>query len=506
MHASMTARRCTRAVRHLAVLAILCVVVVTPALAAASAPVPSIAGPIPVTAIPGTPAPGNDYVFFATNHDLATNGFVEEEFYVTGAANQYTTPPLTTATSISSGNPYRTRVVVRRPADPRKFNGTVLVEWLNVTNGFDADNTWFFVWEHVLRAGYAWVGVSAQRVGVEQLRGWNPARYAGFNVSGPPIPPATSDDSLCYDVFSQVASALRQPGASGLLGALRPKVFLGIGESQSASRLATYVNSIHPLARVYDGYLLLSALGGKIRTDLDVPVWKISTEYDVAQVEARARQPDTDRIRLWEIAGTSHVDQHLRLSREPLELRDHPTNLAAGTSAEAVLAPQCGVPTIGTRVPAQHVLASALDLLVRWATRGTPPPSAPPIDVLSLETAPKYSVLARDALGLAEGGIRLAAVAAPTALNNGVNSGPGACVRWGYYAPFTVDQLDQLYRSHQAYVEKVVTTARQNVRDGYILAEDARQTIVDAMASDVGPGAPDGGRWSLDLGSLLDFR
>src|SRR3954462_11777675 len=89
--------------------------------------------------------------FFASNHDLPTHGYVEEEFYFQGTANRYSTPSLTTGTVIDSGHPYLTRMLVRRPADRKQFNGTVLVEWLNVTNGFDADNTWFFSWEHILR-------------------------------------------------------------------------------------------------------------------------------------------------------------------------------------------------------------------------------------------------------------------------------------------------------------------------------------------------------------------
>ena len=32
---------------------------------------------------------------------------------------------------------YTNRAIVRRPADPAKFNGTVLVEWLNVSGGAD---------------------------------------------------------------------------------------------------------------------------------------------------------------------------------------------------------------------------------------------------------------------------------------------------------------------------------------------------------------------------------
>ena len=34
---------------------------------------------------------------------------------------------------------YKTRLIVRTPVDPKKFNGTVIVEWLNVTSGRDSD-------------------------------------------------------------------------------------------------------------------------------------------------------------------------------------------------------------------------------------------------------------------------------------------------------------------------------------------------------------------------------
>src|SRR5262249_3872079 len=62
--------------------------------------------------------------------------------------------------------PYRTRVLVRRPADRARFSGTVVVEWLNVSGGVDADPEWATVHEEILRRGDVWVGVSAQRIGV----------------------------------------------------------------------------------------------------------------------------------------------------------------------------------------------------------------------------------------------------------------------------------------------------------------------------------------------------
>ena len=74
---------------------------------------------------------------------------------------------------------------------------TVLVEWTNVTNGFDAENVWFFGWEHMLRAGYAWVGVSAQQVGVNRLKSWSP-RYGALDVTqGGTIPTTRFPTTSC---------------------------------------------------------------------------------------------------------------------------------------------------------------------------------------------------------------------------------------------------------------------------------------------------------------------
>jgi len=453
---------------------ILTIAIVAPALGD-PVPNPSVSGPIPATAIPGDPS--HHYPFFATNHDLATNGYVEEEFFFSGTANRYNTPPLRTATIIDSNHPYLTRMVVRRPAEPHQFNGTVLVEWYNVTNGFDAENTWFFGWENILRAGYIWVGVSAQRVGATELKSWSRDRYGSVDVTeGGRI----TDDALSYDIYSQAGQAIRHPQGVDPLNGFRARTIIAIGESQSAFRLSTYVNSIHPLANVYEGFVLLSSLGNPIRSDLLAPVWKLLTEYDVESYEASVRQPDASLYRTWEVAGTSHVDQHLRASREPLELRDRLT------SAEAALAPQCVVPSIGTRVPTTYVLASAFELLVRWVRQHLAPPSAPPIDVLHFGPPGQPSVIARDSLGLALGGIRLSELAVPTAYNIGTNHGPGACPRWGYSTPFDIGMLNHLYPAHEDYVERVTRVTEDNVRRRFILEADAQMTIRAAVESRVG--------------------
>jgi hypothetical protein len=166
--------------------------------AAAAVPNPTISGPIPAVS-PGDPS--RNYPFLATDVNLAQYGYVEEEYFMSGTANQYTTPAGATGAIISTGNPYKTRLLVRRPTSAAAFNGTVIVEWYNVTNGFDVEPDWFQSHTYMLEHGYVWIGVSAQRVGVNYLQAWSPAgRYATLDVTaGGTI----NDDSLCYDIYSQ---------------------------------------------------------------------------------------------------------------------------------------------------------------------------------------------------------------------------------------------------------------------------------------------------------------
>src|SRR5215470_14765580 len=184
--------------------------------AIAEVPNPAVTGPVATTGTPGNTA--HDYIFFASNHDLALHGYVEEEFFIQGMANRYNTPAQTTGTITDGDHAYKTRVVVRRPADARRFNGTVLVEWYNVTNGFDAENMWFFGWEDVLRAGYIWVGVSGQQVGVTALKKFSTARYGTIDVNhGGTV----NNDALSYDIFSQAGQAIRNPKGMDMLGGLK---------------------------------------------------------------------------------------------------------------------------------------------------------------------------------------------------------------------------------------------------------------------------------------------
>ncbi|HEX2197497.1 MAG TPA: alpha/beta hydrolase domain-containing protein, partial [Burkholderiales bacterium] len=422
--------------------------------------------------------PARDYPFFATNHDLAQWGYVEEEFFIEGTANRYTTPPRATASVIDGGHPYKTRILVRRPIDPAKFEGTVFVEWSNVTGANDSDNDWHQVYHHALRSGYAWVVVAAQRNGVHAantgLKAFSPVRYASLDLTaGGTI----TNDALRFDVFSQAAQALRNPSGIAPLGNLVPQRLIATGHSQSGGNLNTYYNSILPLGSPFDGFMVRGATGNTaVRDDLGVKVFALQAEADVLSGQ-NFRKPDSDIYRLWEVAGASHGDyQGQAVSRGPLALRDNGTPLAQVCTNEPSR----------SRVPFHHAMAAAMDHMVAWLKDGTPPPSGADRWMVLASTAPV--VLARDAYGNALGGIRLPDMAVPTALNTGQNTGPGLCSVRGRTVPFDVDTLAALYPRHVDYVHLVDAAAAQSVADGFLLPEDAQATLTKAKWSIVGYG------------------
>jgi hypothetical protein len=477
---------------------------------AGTVPVPTVTGPVAAVAVGD---PSHDYPFYASVVDLKSRGWIEEEFFIEGTANRYTTPPQQTGTVVDTGHPYKTRIVVRRPANAAAFNGTVIVEWNNVTAGRDLDIDWFQSHDHFIRSGYAWVGVTPQRIGVEALKVWNARRYGTLDVThGGTL---TGDD-LSYDVFAQAAQAIRTPGRVNVLGGLKPARIFATGHSQSAGRLATYVNSIHPIASVFDAVVVHGG-GGRIRADLDIPVFKLLAETDVLGSQAANRQPDTNRFRSWEVAGNSHVDVQFRAYSQKLAARDGspsapaasaPSNArgasagqaapargrgaAATTSAQApASAPGSGSSASAgqgcerppySHVPFHHVMNAAFDHLVRWVKDGTPPPAAPPIELTSITPA----VAARDKFGNALGGIRLAEHAVPTAVNTGLNSGPGFCRLYGSHEPFDAATLVSLYPTRAGYVAAVREATEKNLKAGYILKVDADQTIAAAERAAIG--------------------
>ena len=499
------------------------------ALSNANLPLPSVtvSGPIAVSTALRDLAHG--YPYNATPMDLAKRGYVEEEFFIEGKANSYNTVAGQTGTLKDSDHAFKTRIVVRRPKSASKFNGTVIVEWYNVSQGHDGEYDWFQSAEHIVGAGYAWVGVSNQRVGVNALKEWSPARYGALDVDeGGKI----AGDALAFDIFSAAAVAVRGKGSADVLGGLKAARLIAIGHSQSAALLYTYFHSVHPLIpKVYDAVVLHGG-GGKVSDDLHVKVFKLLNETDVAG-QANNRQPDTDKYRQWEVAGTSHLDAKfsrmlaglgLRVSgMEPVEGSPAITGSTISGGAGNGLSGAAGTVVCRnppfSRIPGYYVLNAVLDHTARWVKDGLPPPTATHIELRQLPPAqaaaalpdppagapgtngagvrgpqgPRWEVV-RDEYGNAHGGIELAQHAVPTATNTGQNeggtsAGEGNCNLMGSYLAWDQARLAAMYPTHAAYVVKVKEVTEKNLKAGYILKEDAEATIAEAERSSVGAAA-----------------
>jgi hypothetical protein len=459
-----------------------------------------------VVAVPGAPT------LVLSSFDLAPLGYVTEEFFISGTASSYTLAGAPTSDGVwnvrpAATAPFTTRIVVVRPTDPKKFNGTVVVEWLNVSGGVDAGVDWNTTHREITRNGYAYVAVSAQKVGIDggpsiigtstPLKKSNPERYGRLVHPG---------DAFSYDMFSQAGQAVRSTDTVRALGPLVPQRVLAIGESQSAMFMTTYVNAVDPLAKVYDGFLIHSRFGNassldnagmagargqprviKQRPDLRVPVITVIMETDlldsgIAGYHA-ARQGDHDRLRVWEVPGTSHADNYTftlgaidsgSLPIEKLAAGFEPTNKILGADLAKPI----------NNAPQHHyVVQAALWNLDRWVKTGRAPAKAVPLRLAESKPGAPVSV-AVDRNGLAEGGVRTPWVDVPTARLSGVgNSGGPVAFLAGVSEPFDAATLARLYPGGKRdYLKKFEASLDSTIKAGFILPADRKEILALAAA------------------------
>lgn len=441
----------------------------------------------------------------AGNSDLASFGYRSEEWFAAGTARSYAQLGAREAdgcwTARADGEaPFTTRLVAVRPDDPARFNGTLVVEWLNVSGGVDAAPDWLFLHRHLMREGAAWVGVSVQKAGIDggglvpgrPLKKADPERYGALRHPG---------DAFAFDVFGSIGRALATPGPGPLVD-LTTTCRIAIGESQSAGFLVTYVNAIDPLEPCYDGFLIHGRPGGaagidgrylrpapggevsklgrrmlrgeRIREDARVPVLTLQSETDLIVLGSVAsRQPDSERFRLWEIAGASHFDTygliatHRDDGRSPIEQLARelaPTTRPMGMQAD---------PAINAGPQQHYVAQAALAHLERWARGAGPPPEA-----RRLETCDSVPVeLATDELGIACGGIRTPWVDAPSAVLSGLGQqGDGFLFLFGSTRPLDPAALARLYPGGASeHLERFEAALRSAVAAGFVLQADAEE-------------------------------
>jgi hypothetical protein len=390
---------------------------------------------------------------------------------------------------------------VRRPLDPARFNGIVVLLWNNVSLGFDllAGES-----PQIYDGGFAFVGVSTQRNGVhgypndasDGLTRWDPDRYGSLSVP---------TDAAAYDIFTQAAAAIgrdRLRSTFDPLDGLDVHRVVALGASQSANWLATYLNAVQPISRALDGFILdiyfgngsplegpppdarplanpaeipaavtkMPPGGHLLRDDLDVPVFVLNSETETILYHP-VRQPDTDRYRLWEVAGHAHGSRRRGTDRLPSNWpRDRGTDESPmGTPADANV------------LNMEAVRSAALYHMQRWLIEGVAPPVQPRIEFVASDHGAE---VARDDLGIAKGGIRLPDVEVPTARHTGVGA-DGTLVLTGSTTPFADRVLHSLYDGPDDYRAKYRVAADAAVAAGVLLPADAARLVASCVLDPV---------------------
>ena len=427
--------------------------------------------------------------------DVEEHGYREDEFFLDGVASRYRlvgasepsfdgrwdVEPVETA-------PFTTRLIVQRPTDADRFNGTVVLLWNNVSAGFDTSGLGDTI---ELLDGYAIVGATTQHVAVngmgenpQGLSVWDAERYGSLSIPS---------DDYSFDIYTQATRAVGRDRSAAMvdpLGGLEVRQVIAYGSSQSAGRLATYINAVQPIADAIDGFVIGLYFGSGaplevgdtvanatnpeymrrmtgpgshlLRDDLDVPVMIVNSEMEAITCY-RVRQPDTDRFRWWEVAGTSHGSvPGARM-------------MARRTERDLV---GIAVPTVEgiNPVSTTPVVDAAIRHMPSWAAGGPPPPIQPRI-----EFAGDPPEVVRDDDGTATGGIRLPQLRVPIGCYSSTPTGDQFGML-GSHLPFPTDELRARYGDPAGYVARFEQAAQAAVDDGVLLPRERERMLAEAEA------------------------
>jgi hypothetical protein len=474
-------------------------------------PLPTVTGPIPVTADsrPFNPSGGTDF---------ESLGYIEEEYFISGKANEYklVAPDDTSNLAVEVRTPdlsYTTRMLLRRPTSSKDFSGNVIVEWLNPSASYDLATGWSCFHQHIMRNGDIWVGITCRGVTMEALKKFDPTRYEALYLA--------RERAQAWDIFTQVGALLKSKDRSNPLRAFKVKYLYGHGYSQTGAMMITYINFFHPNAKFgdgtpfYDGYLPAAA-GGPLYINDDlladpsdlgiggfepsdprrviqpsgVPVVHMLTETEIAFPVPDfsgllTRRPDSDTspdlFRRYEIAGACHFNTYGVRWGAPA---------ADQIKVLGAACPWCCNGTLSD-IPEHFMFDACLANLEQWVREGTLPPKADRIQV-------EDGTIVRDEFGNARGGLRSPYVDVPIKTYSPMSMpcpdcepvilcGPCSawCVILGNMDPFDASQLKQLYGNHDGYVAKFNAAADKMFQDGFVTKADLELMKSEATESNM---------------------
>ena len=369
--------------------------------------------------------------------DLDHFKYIVKEYFISGTA---------------AGQPYTTRILVRRPSDVKKFSGIVNAEPMH-----SSGNSWMFHFTHTYVMTQGNISLEILVGTPMLLQAANMERYKELALAA----------GQTNEILAQVGALIKKNPKDGPLEGLPLRKMTLMGTSQSAGTVTSYlpahvVYRLADMKPIYDGFLPTSQGGANQLPKVDVPVILMPTMTEVNAAAAtgnRYRRPDGDapgdQFRIYEVAGMAHNDSRINPTYEP---------------------DPCKNPV--SRFPQSAGMAIGLDHLIQWIDKGKVPARAPYIATDGL-----------DAYGNVKGGVRNTYVDVPTSRYVAPNEGatppipnPSAmvlgrgtagagffCGIAGYQLPLSSEQLKKLYKNKKDYVSKVEARLNALIKEGWFL-------------------------------------
>ena len=193
--------------------------------------------------------------------DLAHFQYVTKEYFVSGTAN---------------GQPYKTRIVIRKPSDNSRFSGLVLAESMHPSG-----NPWMFHFTHTYSMTEGHIGLEILTSDTAGLhRSANPERYKDLVVG----------NGQANEIIAQVGALMKSKRPDNPLAGLPIRKMILAGSSASAAVVVNYlpahmVQRLADMKPIYDGFMPTSN-GANLRK-IDVPMIQVPTMREVFQGTAR---------------------------------------------------------------------------------------------------------------------------------------------------------------------------------------------------------------------------
>jgi hypothetical protein len=407
------------------------------------------------TATPEVTGPGKFYetlMELKPGDDLAHFNYVTKEYFVSGTAN---------------GQPYKTRIVIRRPSDNRRFSGFVLAESMHPSG-----NPWMFHFTHRYSMTEGHIGLEILTTTPQGLADANPDRYKDLVVG----------NGQANEIIAQVGALLKSNHPDNPLAGVPIRRMVLAGSSASAAVVVNFlpvsvVQRLADMKPIYDGFMPTS--NGTNLRKVDVPIIQVPTMREVFQGFGPTRvdgDAPGDQFRMYEFAGMAHIDS-----------RD----------AAAYYPDPCKLPI--SRYPLAAYMSVAVNHMWQWIDKGVVPPHGDRFYV-DYNMDRDGSLLALDEFGNVRGGIRTPYVDVPAAKFGVPNSGSEPPIRnphpfiaargeaaqnqlcglANYQINMRPEQLKKLYNDKKKYIARVMQRYDELVKEGWalpvyrsVIAEDA---------------------------------